>query len=241
MIYKRLIDDFRQKVGEWAGLYDLYGLSCYQNAGYQIYRTIVYNEQLDNIDINDARMVLVGDNPGMEEQKNNAYLVGKSGKMASNFFAYAYGYDFYKNIIILNKTPIHTKSTGMLNEVNARYPGFIEETQRYMAKLISGISCILNIPVFVSGFAGCRNSNGSWLKKGRNGYNLRTQSAPFFFEELAALFANKRENLMLFKHFSYGNFSKDLKAEQSGGAGIKHAVEKIGKRYAEELFLSLEM
>lgn len=227
--------EFKAKIDEWTARYNLAGLSCYKNTSYPLKRTIVYNKQFEEIESNEIKMILVGDNPGMDEQQQNAYLIGKSGKMAGNFFKQNFEYDFYAEVLILNKTPIHTKSTQQLSEINKAYPGFIEESQRYMAELVYRIAVLLEVPVYITGFAGCRTSDGIWLKKGRNGYNLNSQTTPYFFEELRNLFLNNRDLLMLFKHFSYGNFARDLKSLVKKGVSVKDAVYTTGQTYAREL------
>ncbi len=238
--FNKLKSEFLLKIKGWEKKHNLISLSCYKNTDYKVIRTVVYNTQLDNILPENIKVILVGDNPGMREQEQNVYLVGKSGKMAANFFKQFYGYNFYENILILNKTPIHTKSTHQLKEMHKHFPGYIEETQRYMAALIYRLSILLDVPVFIIGFAGCRKPDGTWLYKSKNGYNLNTQTTPFFFEQLRISFSNNTDNLFLFKHFSYGNFSRDLKPLLEKKITPKVAVHQIGQSYAKELLSGLE-
>ena len=234
--FYKLTAQFKCQIEEWDKRYSLSKLSCYQNLNYKLVRTIVYNSHLDKIKPGDIKIILVGDNPGMNEQAENAYLVGKSGKMAANFFKEVYDYDFYKNILIMNKTPVHTKSTSQLKEIYKTYPEFLETSQRYMAELVFKFSSILKVPVFVTGFAGCRTPDGIWLKKSKKGYNLNSQTAPFFFEQLKVSFRNNHGNLFLFKHFSYGNFYRDIKAFITQGVKTEDAVLQTGMIYRNELF-----
>jgi hypothetical protein len=79
----------------------------------------VYNTALDDVKQSDTiTIILVGDNPGKEEQreKNRRYLVGQSGKLADSFFRKhpELNTDFRRNVIILNKTPVHTAKTNHL-------------------------------------------------------------------------------------------------------------------------------
>jgi len=56
---------------------------------YNIETPMVYNHSLDLIEEKDEiYLILVGDNPGKEEQKhsNQRYLVGHSGRVAEGFF-----------------------------------------------------------------------------------------------------------------------------------------------------------
>lgn len=233
--FSSLAEEFRNRIKEWDGIYPLRELSCFKNLDYRLFRTVVYNSQLDRINPQEIKVILVGDNPGMEEQKQNAYLVGKSGRMADNFFTENYGYDFYRNVLIMNKTPLHTKSTSQLAGINRKYPGFIRETQEYMAGLIFSLAETLNVPVFVTGFAGCRTPDGKWLKTSAAGKPLSTQTAPWFFSELKRKFLQRKDLLFLFKHFSYGNFSRDLNPLLKEGMKVQDAVKKIGSEYAAEL------
>ncbi len=234
--FNKLKKEFQQKILEWEKEHNLMALSCYKNTDYKVIRTVVYNTQLDNILPEDIKVILVGDNPGIKEQARNAYLVGKSGKMAANFFKLVYGYSFYENILILNKTPIHTKSTQQLKEIHKHFLKFFEETQRYMATLIYRLAMLFDVPVFITGFAGCRRPDRTWLYKSKNGYNLNVQTAPFFFEQLRISFSNNTDKLFLFKHFSYGNFSKDLKPLLEKNIAPEIAVHQIGQSYVKELF-----
>ena len=84
---------------------------------------IVYNLALEEISKNDEiKLIVIGDNPGKDEQlsKNNKYLVGQAGKIAEGFFKRneSLGIDFRKNVIILNKTPIHSAKTSQLKTIS---------------------------------------------------------------------------------------------------------------------------
>ncbi|MBN1648729.1 MAG: hypothetical protein JW874_11915 [Spirochaetales bacterium] len=238
--FKQIADGFRHQVEQWDSEYRLSGLACYNNTDYELVRTIVYNSQFDTIIPSEIKLILVGDNPGMEEQKQNAYLVGKSGKMAAGFFGSAYGYEFYRNVLILNKTPLHTKSTVQLAEIRKKYPDLVRNSQEYMARLIYSVASLLEVPVFITGFAGCRDTNGKWLPAGRNGQPPAVQTAVWFFREIRSLFAGRPDLLFLFKHFSYGNFSRDLQPLLKKGIPVQDAVRRIGSSYASELLGSPE-
>ena len=87
---------------------------------YPLENAVVYNTSLDSVtEEDDIHLIVVGDNPGKEEQfeKNRKYLVGQSGRIAEGFFRRneELNTDFRKNVIILNKTPLHTAKTKHLN------------------------------------------------------------------------------------------------------------------------------
>ena len=92
---------------------------------YKIENSIVYNTALDEITAqDDIKLIVIGDNPGKNEQLdiNKKYLVGQSGKIAEGFFKKnpILKTDFRKNVIILNKTPIHTAKTKELLFLKSR-------------------------------------------------------------------------------------------------------------------------
>ena len=86
---------------------------------YPLETAVVYNRAYDEIcEEDEINLIVIGDNPGKDEQlkKNNKYLVGQSGKIAAGFFAKnpELKTDFRKNVIIMNKTPVHTAKTKHL-------------------------------------------------------------------------------------------------------------------------------
>jgi hypothetical protein len=89
---------------------------------YAVETPVVYNEALDRLGPgDDIKLILVADNPGRREQaaENRRYLVGPSGKIAERFFNAepSLGIAFRANVLILNKTPIHTPRTAELREL----------------------------------------------------------------------------------------------------------------------------
>ncbi|MDR3147583.1 MAG: uracil-DNA glycosylase family protein, partial [Treponema sp.] len=110
---------------------------------YTVERALVYNRALDELGpADEIRLILVGDNPGRREQAAQRYLVGPSGKIAEGFFRATpeLGLDLRRNILILNKTPVHTPRTAELAELcrlgGPKLAGRIAETQRFMASLL---------------------------------------------------------------------------------------------------------
>ena len=89
---------------------------------YRVETPVVYNGALEDLEPgSEIKLILVADNPGRREQaaENRRYLVGPSGKIAEKFFRDnpELGIDFRKNVIILNKTPIHTPRTAELRDL----------------------------------------------------------------------------------------------------------------------------
>ena len=124
-IFCRFREDFKAKVLEWETLVpELAELQkkAALKAGtpeYPFENTVVYNSDLDKISADDEiKLIVIGDNPGKDEQlnKNQKYLCGQAGKIADGFFRRngQLNVDFRKNVIILNKTPVHSAKTAQL-------------------------------------------------------------------------------------------------------------------------------
>lgn len=140
-------DAFRTKCSEWAKfasrLTPLATAAAEKDTPPYVHETaVVYNCALDDItEKSEIRYIVVGDNPGKDEQlaKNNRYLVGQSGKLAANFFARNAELcaGFRQNVIILNKTPIHTAKTNHLKylvRADSEIAALIAESQKWMAE-----------------------------------------------------------------------------------------------------------
>ena len=200
---------------------------------YPVETPVVYNGALDDVDRNsDIRMILVGDNPGRREQaaENRRYLVGPSGKIAERFFREnpALGIDFRKNVIILNKTPIHTPRTVELREL-CRLGGpdleaALEQSQRLMARLLLEFHeafCEKGtaIPVWIIGY--------SEMKKGG--------VFEAYTSELKAIYEGSGlgEAVCMYRHFSMNQFTIDLKQQTAGRETVIQTLGRIGVAYRE--------
>lgn len=118
-------DAFKEKTLEWssrinnlAQLQKKAAIST-KTPEYPFENAVVYNTDLDKITkTDDIKLLVIGDNPGKDEQlnKNCRYLCGQAGKIADGFFKRNADLkiDFRKNVIILNKTPVHSAKTAQL-------------------------------------------------------------------------------------------------------------------------------
>ena len=179
---------------------------------------IVYNLALEEISKNDEiKLIVIGDNPGKDEQlaKNNKYLVGQAGKIAEGFFNRNenLGIDFRKNVIILNKTPIHSAKTSQLKTI-ARLGGekiseFIKESQIWMAKRTAQLHIEMNNQILQE------NQTELWLV----GYSELKEKGLFlnYRDELKKYYSaddkskSNWQNVFVFQHFSMNRFTIDLK------------------------------
>ena len=202
-----------------------------KNASYTVETPVVYNSALDDITVNDEiKLIIVADNPGRREQasENRRYLVGPSGKIAKKFFIDnpQLGIDFVKNVIILNKTPIHSPRTVELRELvrmeNASGKHSIstalEESQRFMVSLLFEFHATLDCPVWIIGY--------SEMRKGG--------IFEVYTEKLKDVYANSEKmykQLFFYRHFSMNQFTIDLKQQAKPGESVKKSLERIGAGY----------
>ncbi|MCL2193176.1 MAG: hypothetical protein FWB78_07260 [Treponema sp.] len=201
---------------------------------YQVETPIVYNGSLDDVNRDDEiRLILVADNPGRREQaaENRRYLVGPSGKIAEKFFRDnpVLNIDFRKNVIILNKTPIHTPRTVELREL-CKLGGIsietaLAESQRLMVRLLVE---------FQQAFA-CENDTvlPVWL----TGYSEMKKGGVFevYTNELKNIYGTTApgETIFLYRHFSMNQFTIDLKRQALPGEALTQTLERIGTVYRQ--------
>jgi len=199
------------------------------NSVYKVETPVVYNTALDDITIDDEiKLILVADNPGRREQaaENKRYLVGPSGKIAAKFFNDnpVLGIDFHKNVIILNKTPIHSPRTIELREL-CRLAGdnsitsALETSQRVMAELLIRFHKALSCPVWITGYS-----------EMRKGGLFET-----YTECLKGLQKDFFKHIFVYRHFSMNQFTIDLKQQALPGENVVKTLKRIGGAYRERV------
>ena len=214
-----------------------------EGPSYTVEVPVVYNLALDDITPeSEIKMILVGDNPGRREQENRRYLVGPSGKIAEKFFRDnpELGIDFRKNVLILNKTPIHTPRTAELKALctlgGKELEDAIRATQRGMAKLLKDFWASLSaktgkppgIPVWIIGYSEMKK--GGIFEEYTTALKTLCGASPAF-----------KERLFFFRHFSMNQFTIDLKRQTRPGegplanAGLAESLERIGSAYRERV------
>jgi len=211
-----------------------------KNSSYTVETPVVYNSALDGFtSSNEIKLILVADNPGKREQaaQNRRYLVGPSGKIAKKFFLDnpALGIDFLKNVIILNKTPIHTPRTVELRELcrmEAQSGGAIsdacaisialEESQKTMASLLLEFHEALGTPVWITGY--------SEMKKGGI-FEVYTESLKELYSEKQEMF----KQIYFYRHFSMNQFTIDLKQQSLPEETLTKSLRRIGTAYRKRI------
>jgi len=209
------------------------------NATYVVKTPVVYNEALDDVTKDDdIKLILTADNPGRREQESRRYLIGPSGKIARNFFINnpSLGIDFTKNVIILNKTPVHTPRTVELRELLRMNSGgkrntekiaetlaeALKKSQKIMASILLEFHETLCCPVWITGYSEMRK-NGVFET---------------YTDELTSIYNDKKElfkQLFIFRHFSMNQFTIDLRQQAREGESVKKSLERIGKTYREKI------
>ena len=201
---------------------------------YRVETPVVFNRDLDDAGLDrDFRLILAADNPGRREQaqENRRYLVGPSGKIAQGFFRRheEMGIDFRQNVLILNKTPIHTPRTSEL-AVLRRMGGpelaeALDASQRFMAELLVEFHRVLApVPVWIIGY--------SEMKKG-GVFEIYTNT----LKELYSGAENfpPREDVYFYRHFSMNQFALDLRDRSQEDEKTEDALKRIGAAYRERI------
>ncbi|GMO47748.1 MAG: hypothetical protein Ta2G_03330 [Termitinemataceae bacterium] len=199
---------------------------------YTVNRAVVYNDALSNVtQDNDIRLILLGDNPGRREQESGLYLVGPSGKIAEGFFKRenTLGIDFRKNVIILNKCPIHTPRTKDLEKLRltpcirgGTIWSCVENSEKLMVDLLIKFQSLLKVPVWITGYSEMRK-NGIF-----DSYTNALRDAIAHDSEI-------KKNIFIYRHFSMNQFTIDLNKQRTEGETVKSALKRIGTAYRDRI------
>ena len=249
--------DFAKKTADWYRRIESAGLTEALRAlqkkaaerdgvpPYSLDTQIVYNRSIDDIKKeDDIKIILIGDNPGKDEQleRNRRYLVGQSGKIADGFFRKnpELGIDFRKNVLILNKTPLHTAKTKelalLIKEGPPLVADIILESQIWFAEATAMLHRAL-----CSSSAGARNQCPCelWLV----GYaELRPKG--LFVPYRDALNAAYKEcpsedsapaSVFVYQHCSMNRFLIDLKEKSQPELTLKENLHRTGLFHRKEI------
>jgi hypothetical protein len=241
-------DNFRELCNKWSENAALLkqlqkdAADAAKTPAYPLEIPVVYNTDYDRISKNDEiKLIVIGDNPGKEEQffKNSRYLVGQSGRIAEGFFRRnsGLGIDFRKNVIIMNKTPVHTAKTAQLKWLykkgGAEIAAVLDESQREMARSAFMLHESLLQNCAENGF-----KPELWLV----GYSELKEKGIFslYRNELRASYGNSRawDKVFVYQHFSMNRFLVDLNKRRTEfpAEGLKESLESIGKKHRDEVF-----
>ncbi|WP_419957318.1 hypothetical protein [Psychrobacillus psychrotolerans] len=227
--FEELLSEFKEQIKEWTNQYRETNLK------------FVYNQNLDRLENNEIKYILVGDNPGENELNQNKYFVGEAGLIAKWFFKSELNItSFEDEVLILNKTPIHSKTTNDLNDFYPEYLEVMMESQKYMANLIYKLQKILECRIIIVGSGGCRNS-GFWDFQAQT--NKNQKSLAFFYLEIKSLAQNDRDfagKLFNFPHFSVMQFPRYLVNNVENVEELnENKIFEIGENYTNEILSSV--
>ena len=233
-------DQFKSQVEEWKKaapeLTELQRQAALQakTPEYPFETSVVYNRALDELTPEDEiKLIVIGDNPGKDEQlaKNNKYLVGQAGKIAEGYFRKnpELGVDFRKNVIILNKTPIHSAKTLQLNTIakqgGEKIAALIKESQLWMAQKTAQLHAALGTELWLVGY--------SELKP-------RRIFCPYRDQLKASCSLEAWARVYVFQHFSMNRFTIDLadfvKAGKKEKAPLESNIHELGLLHRKEIF-----
>jgi hypothetical protein len=163
-----------------------------------------------------VKVLLVGDNPGVEEAKHSIYLAptGRSGKEARRVLGTA-GFDYDRQVANLNKSPIHTPKTADLQAFKPQHNDLIIETEQFMARCLVALLRETGAHAIIIGMAGCDAKQPGWPHTGRSGRFPASYVLPHYFAELKRAIGDDtalQRRVLITKHFSHGHFGNDLKA-----------------------------
>ena len=230
--------EFQGKVLEWSA--EVPRLKDFQERlrvlrGYEDYvveTPVVYNRALDDLDRSSRpKWILIADNPGKNEQKrdNLRYLVGQSGRLAEKFFREELMSDFRKDVLIINKTPVHTPKTAelaLLRDLDASgaVKRLLEESQLWMAGFARDLHKALGIPIWISGRSELKERGifASWFRE----FSRLYREAP----------ASARDEVLVFNHFSMNQFSIELKRKRRTGVPLPEELRRIGSENRKVIF-----
>ena len=239
-VFCKFKKELKNKVEEWAEAAP--ALSRLQKEAalaaktplYPFETTVVYNRALDELTPGDEiKLIVIGDNPGKDEQlaKNNRYLVGQAGKIAEGYFHRnpELGVDFRKNVIILNKTPIHSAKTNQLKQIakqgGPEIAGLIEESQIWMAQKTAALHAALGTELWLVGYSELK-------EKGIFGAYRDTLKSSCSEEAW--------QRVYVFQHFSMNRFSIDLSEYIEAGkkekAPLESNIHELGLLHRKEIF-----
>lgn len=197
---------------------------------YSLDNILVYNKALDEVSEQDnIKLIVIGDNPGKQEQlaQNQKYLVGQAGKIAEGFFARnpELETDFRKNVIILNKTPLHTAKTkellALTKDSDPVVKQIFEESQIFMARETANLARDLNLEIWLVGY--------SELKP-KGIFSIYKESLKAAFEDFI------KSKVYVYQHFSMNRFLVDLKENLDSSKNLKENLISIGKNHRKEIF-----
>jgi len=258
-VFTEFREEFKEKINEWSVFApELCRLQkeAAEKGGtpsYPVENPVCYNTALDQITLQDnINLILIGDNPGKNEQlnENRKYLVGLAGKLGVKFFAEnpGLGTDFRKNVIILNKTPVHSARTEHLRYIikngSPDIAELILESQKWMAERTAKLHMDLSKVVTEGTDPSNPVKPQLWLVgyaelKGKGLFlpYRDTLLQTYLDQNQISLFEN---GVFTYQHFSMNRFTIDLNQfrqnEGSVPSDLNSSLKELGSLHRKEIF-----
>lgn len=172
----------------------------------------IFNTDLEKVKIEQIKYIVVADNPGKNERDNARYLFDNMDKKTSGYIAHRIFDKIFpkESYLVLNKCPLYTNVSSGLGDVDQSR---LEESMKYMAKLIYNINCINpEIHVFIFGI------NGLFDKEEKKVNNCLWTP---FFDCLVDLYKGNPNFPTLVKHFSRQHIFDDFIVDSDNRIHIK--------------------
>lgn len=202
---------------------------------YSLETNVVYNEDLELFtQESEIKAILVADNPGKNEQlaKNRRYLIGQAGKLADKFFREnpELKIDFRKNVLILNKSPLHTAKTALLKKLLSSFEketgskelhNFFVKSQSFMGTNAFNLQKVFGCNLWVVGY-------------GELGEKKIFEE---YWKTLKELYADDMEKkLFCFQHFSMNRFTINLKQNYEPSLSLQENLKLLGEKHRKRIF-----
>lgn len=246
--FVKIREDFKQHVKKWNDALKTDSIVALQKElasadgvpDYPLENTVVYNTAFDNVTAESSvKLLVVGDNPGKSEQlnKNRTYLIGQSGKIAEGFFKNntELGIDFRKDVLILNKTPVHTAKTKELvqlcKKAGKSTADIVEESQKYMAELAFRLQQLFLCEIWIVGY-GELKSKGIFTGYRDCLYKLFVGNATAGSGKMRDF----EKSIFVYQHFSMNRFTINLREKSKPELMLSENLHTVGTLHRQEIF-----
>jgi len=252
--FVKIREDFKQHVRNWNDALKTDIIVALQKElaaadgvpEYPLENAVVYNTAFDSVTVESAvKLIVVGDNPGKSEQlnKNRTYLIGQSGKIAEGFFRnYAeLGIDFRKDVLILNKTPVHTAKTKELVQFCKRAgkvaADIVAESQKYMALLAFRLQQFFSCEIWIVGYGELKPKGiFNVYKDFLYGLYAGCAAAGNDGSKCAEAMRDFKKSIFVYQHFSMNRFTIDLREKSKPELMLSENLHTVGTLHRQEIF-----
>lgn len=246
--FVKIREDFKQHVKKWNDALKTDSIVALQKElaaadgvpDYPLENTVVYNTAFDGVTAESSvKLLVVGDNPGKSEQlnKNRTYLIGQSGKIAEGFFRNhaELGIDFRKDVLVLNKTPVHTAKTKELvqlcKKAGKSTADIVTESQKYMAELAFRLQQLFSCEIWIVGY-GELKPKGIFTGYRDCLYGLYAGNATAGSEKMRDF----EKSVFVYQHFSMNRFTIDLREKSKPELMLSENLHTVGILHRQEIF-----